>query len=332
VIRGSGAIAGRAWNAVRTPARLLEWAFTSAFSYGIGYEAHPPGSRFSTEQLHGYFIDYRAKIHSPRGQADDRRALRGLQLAQRALGWWEELLAGHPRAEDEFLGMCAALEASAERSDHGLVWPCEAAMPKYGVASPWYSAMTQAQVASVFVRAHASTGDDRYGDLAARATEPILRSQPGGFVVRTPDGPVLEKIAFHSPPSEVLNSWIFALWGLWDVALALGEERALRLFEESVECLRCRLSAYDVGWWTKYGLFPHPLPDLAKPFYHRLHVTQLDVMARLTAVPDFRETSERWARYDRPPAPAAAVASKLAFVPVNLVARRRTARVARSVR
>lgn len=316
---------------MRVPARLLEWAFTSAFSYGPGYEAHPPGSRFNTARVQGYFIDYRAKIHSPPRSAHNGTALEGIELAQRALGWWEEVLAGAARAEEEFLGLCAALEAVAERTDHGLLWPCWIAMPKYGVAAPWYSAMTQAQAASVFVRAHVRTGDDRYGDLAARAIEPILRSPPGGFVVPTPDGPVLEKIAYCRPPSKVLNGWMFALWGLWDVALALGDEHARRLFEESAECLRCNLSAYDVRWWTRYGLFPHPLPDLAKPFYHRLHVTQLDVMARLTAVPDFRETSERWARYDRPPAPAAAVASKLAFVPINLLARRRAARVALSV-
>jgi hypothetical protein len=84
-----------------------------------------------------------------------------------------------------------------------------------------------------------------------------------------------------------------------------------------------KLPQYDVGWWSKYSLYPHRLPDLAKPFYHRLHVTQLDVLYRLTGIDEFRARAARWRSFDRAPAVFTAVTSKVPFVVSNRVASRR---------
>ena len=82
----------------------------------------------------------------------------------------------------------------------------------------------------------------------------------------------------------------------------------------STDCLLATLPRYDIGWWTKYSLYPHRLPDFAKPFYHRLRVDQLDAMQHLTGIGEFGATATRWRGYDTPTRRVAAVAQKAAFV------------------
>jgi hypothetical protein len=181
--------------------------------------------------------------------------------------------------------------------------------------------MAQAQAASAFVRAHHATGKATYADLAVQAIRPLLAPGDSGLVAWGQEGPVLEEVGDSSPPSHVLNGWIFALWGLRDVAHAFDHEECAQRFELSAECLRRVLPRYDVGWWTTYSLYPHPVPDLAKPFYHRLHVTQMELMFVLTDAQEFRAAAERWREYDRRIRAAAAVASKAVFVPLSRLGR-----------
>jgi hypothetical protein len=65
------------------------------------------------------------------------------------------------------------------------------------------------------------------------------------------------------------------------------------------------------------------MKDLAKPIYHRFHVTQLEVYHRLTGFEDIAETHSRWRGYDRPAARLAAVAQKAAFAVAESPRRRR---------
>ena len=96
----------------------------------------------------------------------------------------------------------------------------------------------------------------------------------------------------------ILNGWMYALWGLRELSLAFDDVGADERFTESVACLLQLLPRYDVGWWSRYSLYPHRLPDLAKLFYHRLHVDQLEVMYDLTGEELFRAVAGRWRRYD----------------------------------
>jgi hypothetical protein len=135
-------------------------------------------------------------------------------------------------------------------------------------------------------------------------------------VVETDEGPVLQEYPTH-PPAHVLNGWIFALWGLYDVAIAGGElsEGAHDAFSRGVDTLAARLPLYNTGWnWSRYDLFPHPLVHVTSPFYHRLHVEQLHALHALVPRQVFRETAERWeSGARRPLARAHAVARKVAF-------------------
>jgi hypothetical protein len=165
--------------------------------------------------------------------------------------------------------------------------------------------MAQGQIASVFVRA--AIRDEQAAETALRALQPLLdRAEP--FVVETNSGPVLEE-APTSPPSLVLNGWIYALWGVFDVAVGLGSEEAAILFDESIESLRAALDQYDTGWWSRYSLWANGR-DLAKPFYHRVHVVQLEALHALTGLDEFGAVAARWKGYDTRAAAVRAVLAK----------------------
>lgn len=296
-------------------------ALQAGLSRGHGYERHDPGTHSSRDEVKGYFIDYRPKIDAH--AARPHEALQPADMAQLALGWWERHLLGDGTAAEEYLQLAARLVNLSEARDGCLFWPYQIDLPKYALTAPWYSGMAQGQVASVFVRAWQLSGDDRDAETARLAVAPLLRPGREALATTTADGPALEECGPCRPPSHILNGWIFALWGVRDTWLALGHTEAGALVEASTDCLARALPRYDTGWWSKYSLYPHPLADLAKPFYHRLHVTQLQILSWLTGRVEFRDTATRWSAYDTRPAVAAALATKLPFRAANAIARRR---------
>jgi heparosan-N-sulfate-glucuronate 5-epimerase len=258
----------------------------AALSWGPGYEPQPLGTRFGTEDVRGYYLDLSAKTTSSTADTPERLVPAG--LAQLALGWWERSLGGEQRAVAAFDSACKLLLDRAVPQGDALVWPYDVAVPKYGLRPPWFSAMAQGQIASVFVRAGAA-------EAALAALRPLLdRSEP--FVVDLGAGPVLEE-APTTTPSCVLNGWIYALWGVRDVAVGLGSAEAARLFDESLQALLATLDEYDTGWWSRYSLWADRR-DLAKPFYHRIHVAQLEALHALTGIPELAAVARKWRGYD----------------------------------
>lgn len=275
----------------------------AAFSKGPGYEPQPLGRHFDADEVRGYYVDLSAKTTSPTAEAPKRLVPAG--LAQLALGWWERSLNGEEQAFEAFDSTCRLLLDQGVSQGSALLWPYLMAVPKYGLRPPWFSAMAQGQIASVFVRA--ASRDEQATETALRALRPLLdRSEP--FVVETNSGPVLEE-APTSPPSLVLNGWIYALWGVFDVAVGLGSEEAAILFKESIESLQTTLDQYDTGWWSRYSLWANGR-DLAKPFYHRIHVVQLEALHELTGLDKFAAVAARWREYDTRAAAVRAVLAK----------------------
>jgi heparosan-N-sulfate-glucuronate 5-epimerase len=298
---------------LRRAAHVIDWAWSSALSRGPGYEPHPRGRAFSADAIRGYFLDYRAKTNSAATRTPERLTPAG--LAQLALGWWERSLDGDALAGPAFEEAARRLLSRAEETDGALKWAYEMCVPKFGLEPPWRSALAQGQAASVFVRMHLSTGDDAWAGSARAAVAPLLELS-GELVCSTPEGPILEE-APSIPSSHILNGWISALFGVLDVAIALDDARASHIFATSTEALRRHLGAYDTGWWTRYSLYPHPVEDLAKPIYHRLHADQIDMLHRVTGIQAFQEAAVRWRSYDRALPRMGAIAQKSLFVVVD---------------
>jgi hypothetical protein len=287
----------------------LPRAWNAAFSRGDSYEEIPAGRNVSATGVSGYYVDFRRKVEAP---VPPSRLLPAA-LAQLGLGWWELSLDGHPFAADEALRVCRLLTAAAREADDGLRWTYRVPVPKYGIALPFASALAQGQIASLFVRAYTLTQDPGYALTARLAVQPLLSRRTTDLVSITPAGPILEEIP-SEPRSHVLNGWISALWGILDVSIGLGDDRARDAYAGGIACLEQLLDRYDTGWWTRYSLFPWSMPDLAKPIYHRFHTAQVEALGRLTAKSAFVDAAARWRSYDTKPAQARLLAQKSVFV------------------
>lgn len=165
----------------------------------------------------------------------------------------------------------------------------------FALDPPWLSAMAQGEAASLLVRVGARRDEREFVAAASAAVRPLL-SEASELVAPTPDGPVLQEYP-TSPAAHVLNGWVFALWGLYDVACVDPTARVVAAaFDVGVDTLARRVHLYR-AWprWSRYDLFPHPLPNVASPFYHRLHVAQLQALQAIAPRPEIESELSRWA-------------------------------------
>ena len=164
--------------------------------------------------------------------------------------------------------------------------------------APWYSGLAQGQGISLLVRAHAETAEHKYLNSASLAFCAFLsNADSGGVNFQDADGNTWFEEYIVSPPTHILNGFIWAAWGVYDYFLATGSREAMNLFCAAVKTLQTNLHRYDLGFWSRYELSDTLLPMIASPFYHRLHVTQLRVMHRITSEPVFEHFANRWQAY-----------------------------------
>jgi hypothetical protein len=264
----------------------------------------PVGSRIDAEAVRGYYIDLRVKARAPTlpsrwpGLVD---ALNWDAVGQWALGCYERYLDGGDerwlsamRQGGDFL--LSNLHEGGVR-DGGLLHRYLLGHT-FPVLPPSLSAMAQGQAASVFVRLHLETGADVYADAALRALGPMyLPVAEGGTRALLDGGPWPEEYP-TDPPSFVLNGGLFALWGYYDVAVGLGDDRARQEFELGLATLARNVHRWDTGRWSRYDLLPHPfVANVASLAYHALHTNQLRAMQRIAPRAEVGEVLVRFERY-----------------------------------
>jgi heparosan-N-sulfate-glucuronate 5-epimerase len=199
--------------------------------------------------------------------------------------------------------LCARLEPNSHGTwvwNHHFEWEYRSPLK-----APWHSALAQGQGISLLVRAYRETGTAAYLEVAERAFTSFLKSTSEGGVTFTDASRNLwfeEYIV--SPPTHILNGFMWAAWGVYDYFLATESSVARNLFAEAARTLRENLDGYDLGFWSLYEQTGHTqsgtlLPMVASPFYHRLHVVQLRVMYRLTGDEIFSRFADKWEAYAR---------------------------------
>jgi hypothetical protein len=148
-----------------------------------------------------------------------------------------------------------------------------------------YGAMAQGEGASLLLRAYIHTGDKRFLDSAKKAIDFMLKPLKEGG---TTDGDTFMEYT-HLP--AVMNGWIFAWWGLYDFVLVTHDEGIYKKrLEQSCKSLEEQLPLFSNSYWSMYDLAGH----IASPFYHSLHIAQMQAMYQLTGHDIFREYARKW--------------------------------------
>jgi len=166
------------------------------------------------------------------------------------------------------------------------------------LVSPWYSGLAQGQGISLLVRAHRETKDNHYLDTAEKAFQSFQeQTHEGGISFIDGDGNTWFEEYIVSPPTHILNGFIWAAWGVWDYYLATGSRAAEALFARAIQTLHKNLSRYDLGFWSLYEQSGTRLPMIASRFYHQLHIVQLRILARITGDDIFLRFADKWEGY-----------------------------------
>ncbi len=241
-------------------------------------------------------LDYRGKIG---------RQYNPIAIAQYGLGNYNLFRrSGSAESRDKFLQIANWLVLHLEKNPQGLaVWNHHFDWEyRDTLRAPWYSALAQGQGISVLVRAQqfANKGDSRYLNAAQQALASFFKPvTEGGVSFTDQQGDLWFEEYIVSPPTHILNGFIWAAWGVYDYFLATRDQSAQELFSRAVSTLTRNLDRYDLGFWSLYEQSGTRLPMVASPFYHQLHVVQLRVMHRLTGEDKFMSVADRWEGYGR---------------------------------
>ena len=262
-------------------------------------------------RIQPYALDMAPLLDLPHGQLDDdgipyNKALPHVPatyhpttIAQYALARWN----AYAKTGDEahlasFLAQARWLaEHALPLADGAVGWPMPFENATFYAAKPWLSALTQGVAISVLARAYQVTGESEYRRLAERAVRTFEHDILDGGVasVAGPDGLFFEEVAAY-PAAHILNGYGIALFGLYDYVAATGDMNIAGLIERSLEAFHAILDAFDTGYWTRYDLLTR---RLASRFYHHLHITILQALARSSGCRHCAETAARWETYAR---------------------------------
>jgi hypothetical protein len=154
-----------------------------------------------------------------------------------------------------------------------------------------YSAMAQGEGASLLIRGYIQFGCPQYLVAAKKAIDFMLISlEKGGTADYSNDGLVL--FEFTNGPF-VFNGWMFAIFGLMDLYILEHDLSIKQILNKTISSFEKALPKMDNGYWSMY----RNDKTIASPFYHRLHIAQLSVLAKYTQIPLFQNYHDRFVKY-----------------------------------
>jgi D-glucuronyl C5-epimerase C-terminus len=165
-----------------------------------------------------------------------------------------------------------------------------------GGKPPWVSGLAEGTAVQSLARVAQRTGrEDEVLPIAEQALGVFETAAPEGVRVQTPDGPHYALYSF-APGLRVINGFIQALVGLYDLGKIANDERARTLFTDGERAARVELPTYDTGAWSLYsrGTIEHE-SDLS---YHQLLTTFVHNMCTRTDDPVYCDTELRFTQYE----------------------------------
>ena len=202
---------------------------------------------------------------------------------------------------NKFINCANWLVDNLKKNDHGIdVWMHHFNFEyKTILKSPWYSGLAQGLGLSVLVRAYKELKKEKYLIAHQKAWISMLKKiNEGGVVFVDEKGNHWIEEYILDRPTHIVNGFIWSLWGVYDTWLSFQKKDSKELFEKCVFTLEKNIQRYDNGYWSLYDISNLPLRNVASPFYHRLHIVQLEILSKLSGNPIFKKYSKIWKRYE----------------------------------
>ena len=152
--------------------------------------------------------------------------------------------------------------------------------------------MVQGEGASLLIRAYKESDDSKYLIAAKKAIRLMLIPEEDGGTALYKDNDVLfQEFAYQS---TILNGWIFAIFGLYDYVKISGDLDIQQILGKTIHSIAVNLYRFDNGYWSMYNMDGM----ITSPFYHNLHIAQLEVLYDLFGVEEFKVYHDRWKGYN----------------------------------
>lgn len=158
-----------------------------------------------------------------------------------------------------------------------------------------YGAMCQGEGSSLLLRAYMSTGNIKYLKSAEKSIDFMLGNLNNSHICEMKDDDLI--LLEYSNKPAVLNGWIFALFGLYDLFLVTKNDYYYSLFSKTINTLIKLLPKFDNSYWSMYDLDGR----ISSPFYHKLHIAQLKALFLVTDNDIFKNYYTLFEKYRKNP-------------------------------
>jgi len=162
------------------------------------------------------------------------------------------------------------------------------------MVAPWYSGMAQGQSLSAFVRLYSVTGKREYLKTSENIFQSFLylreESDPWTAFVDTSGYYWIEEYPMEVP-GQVLNGFIFAIYGLYDYYLLTKDIVSRLLLQASITTIQRYISEYRNEGGISYYCLKHKHQDGG---YHMIHIDQLYTLYRITGDDYFLEMAHNF--------------------------------------
>ncbi|WP_158633918.1 D-glucuronyl C5-epimerase family protein [Radiobacillus deserti] len=169
------------------------------------------------------------------------------------------------------------------------------------IKAPWYSAIGLGMAMSVLSRASYLSRNQNYANRALRANALFQRFPPNGVLAKFENEYSFYEECPTNPPSYILNGFMFALVGLYDLATRTENKLTKQLFNDGMITLKRMLPLYDLGNRTAYDLTHYTTdggyPNVAKWGYHVTHIHLLATLNAVSKDDRLKKALKRWTDY-----------------------------------
>lgn len=221
-----------------------------------------------------------------------------IAIAQYGLGHYNLCEEGSNESCREFIKIADFMLNRLEKNNRGYyVWFHHFDWEYYGkVKAPWYSGLAQGNGVSLLLRAYYLTKDNKYLLGTERAIESMFAAiQDGGCTYMDVKGYKWIEEIIKNPPTHILNGFLWALFGVYDMYVFTKSESYRKEFSSYVKTIKNNIHIYDAKIWSFYDATSDKM--LASPFYHRLHIVQLKILYKMTGIPIFKIYADKWYAY-----------------------------------
>lgn len=204
--------------------------------------------------------------------------------------WYEK---NDKKTLENLLACIQQLEKIKVENNQYAIWYNPFDDKKYAIKAPWPSAMAQGEVISLYLRVYQITQDESLLATAKKAYKFMnIPVEEGGVKRIDTHGNLWYEEYPSVPPSYVLNGFIYALFGLYDLYRITKNDLIKNDIDACLETLRNNLKKFDAGYWSYYDLRKK---ELVRYYYQKnVHVPQMKVLYSLTNDKVFEKYYQKW--------------------------------------